>query len=331
VKAAIVDAPGSEPRLGQVSLSARSPGQTLVEVLAAPLNRLDLLIASGTFHSARHEAPYVPGAEFVGTVLESESVPVGALVYGECHPSPEAPGALAERVIVADSDVLPLPASVDPVQEAAIGNVGVAAYLPLVQNARLRTGDTVLVLGATGAVGQLAVQVAHLRGADRVIGIGRDPASLAGLVDLGADAVVELHPDETVNELASRLAAVANAVDVVFDGLYGLPLEAALQVCARGARIVNVGHLAGPDAVIPAGTLRGKQLTLSGFAGLHTSLQDKREALEWLWAAQARGELRLNIRAFSFEELPDAWRAQAGSPHGKAVLVPESRRERRRS
>jgi NADPH:quinone reductase-like Zn-dependent oxidoreductase len=325
VRAAVVDAPGAQPRLGSLVLPPRTAGTTLVAVAAAPLNPLDLLIASGSFHSARHDAPYVPGSECTGVVLESDEHAPGTRVYAECHASPAVPGAFATQVLVPDEDVLPLPDGIDPVLAAAVGNSGTAAYLPLVRDAGLRPGETVLVLGATGAVGQLAVQVARGAGAGRVVGVGRNPAALEHLLALGADAVVQLHPQESRDDLVARMRAAAGPVDVVLDGVYGPPLEAALQVCAPRARLVNVGNLAGPTAEVPAGLLRGKQLTLSGFAGLHVPLRDKQPALTWLWAAASRGELRLETRVFPLDDLPAAWRAQATSPHAKCVVVPDER------
>jgi NADPH:quinone reductase-like Zn-dependent oxidoreductase len=321
VQAAIVDRPGAQPRVGSVQLPLRASGTTLVAVVGAPLNPLDLLIASGSFHSARHEAPYVPGSECVGTVLASDGFPLGSFVYAECHAAPGFPGALGTHVIVDDDDVLPLPDGVDPVLAAAVGNSGVAAYLPLIRDAGLRAGEAVLVLGATGAVGQLAIQVAHLHGAGRVIGVGRDRAALERLLALGANGVVNLRPGESADELAARLLAVAGPVDIVLDGLFGVPLEAALRVCAPRARLLNIGNSAGPTAQLPAGVLRGKQLTLSGFAGLHTPLVEKRVALEWLWAKVSSGELRVDVKTFPLQELPSAWRDQAASPHAKYILT----------
>ncbi len=329
IPAAIVDAPGSEPRLGSVVLPPRTPGTTLVAVVAAPLNPLDLLIASGMFHSVRHEAAYVPGSECVGVVLDSDRYPPGSRVYAECHASPATPGAFATQVLIPDADLLPLPDGVDPVQAAAVGNSGTAAFMPLVDVAGLRPGETVLVLGATGAVGQLAVQVAHRRGAGRVVGVARDHVALERLLALGADAVVALRTDEDEDQLAARLLTAAGPVDVVLDGVYGMPLEAALQVCAPHARVVNIGNLAGATAQVPAGLLRGKQLTLSGFAGLHTPLEDKRAALTWLWTALAGGELQVEVHTFPLAELPAAWRAQAVSPHAKCVVLPEDARRPR--
>ena len=324
IRAAIVDAPGAEPRLGSVVLPVRSSGTTLLAVIAAPLNPLDLSIASGTFHSARHESPYTPGSECVGAVLESDRYLPGCLVYAECHASPATPGVFATHALISDEDLLPLPDGLDPVLAAAVGNSGTAAFIPLIEQARLLPGEKVLVLGATGAVGQLAVQVAHRSGAARVVGVGRDRAALQRLLGLGADAVVELHAEEGIEQLTARLLAAAGPVDVVFDGLFGAPLEAALRVCAQRARVVNVGNPAGATTQVPAGLLRGKQLTLFGFAGLHTPLRDKRAALTWLWSAVAHGELQIEVRTFPLEDVAAAWRAQSASPHGKCVILPDS-------
>lgn len=322
IQAAIIDGPGAEPRLGSITLPPRTSGTTLLAVTAAPLNPLDLVIASGTFHSVRHEAPYVPGSECVGTVLASDTYVPGTLVYAECHASPSAPGTFSQQVCVADENLLPLPDGLDPLLAAAVGNSGTAAFLPLVERAALQPGETVMVLGATGAVGQLAIQVAHRHGAGRVVAVARDRAALRRLLTLGADAVIDLRAEENSEGLAARMLAAAGPVDVVLDGLYGTPLEAAVQVCAPRARLVNIGNPAGATAQIPAGLLRGKQLTLSGFAGLHTPLSDKRTALTWLWSAASRGDLQIEVRTFALDEISAAWRTQAQSPHAKCVIVP---------
>jgi NADPH2:quinone reductase len=322
IRAAVIDAPGCAPRVGLADVSPHVAGTTLLEVSAAPLNPLDLLIASGNFHSARHETAYVPGSECVGTVIQSDLYAPGTIVYAECHASPATPGAIAERVRVRNDDVIVLPDGVAPEEAAAIGNSGVAAYLPLIDVAAMKAGEIVLVLGATGAVGQLAVQIAHLRGAGRVIGVARDRDALDRLGALGADAVVALDDGESVDELAARIRDASGPVDVILDCLYGHPLEAALQACAQRARVVNVGHSAGAVAAIPAGLLRGRQITMSGFAGVHVSLRDKRTALAWLWGALGEGKLTVAVNAIPLDALPAAWESQATSPHAKYVVVP---------
>ncbi len=255
----------------------------------------------------------------------------GALVYAKCHASPARPGACSTRVLVDDENILLLPDKLNSIQAAAIGNSGVAAYMPLVETAGIRPGDNVLILGATGAVGQIAVQIAKAKGAALVVGVGRDRAVLEHLKSLGADAVVELRTGAEAVELTARLRDMTTGgVNVILDGLYGMSLEAALPVCASQARVVNIGHSAGATASIPAGILRGKQLALFGFAGLHTPLKDKQPVLSWLWAALKEGTLRVNVETVLLEDLPEALRAQATSPHAKIVVLPSQTRESRR-
>ncbi|MFC7485649.1 quinone oxidoreductase family protein [Knoellia sp. CPCC 206453] len=320
--AAVVESAGAEPTLRTIELPTRRTGTSVVAVVAAPLNPLDLLIASGTFHSVRHEGPYVPGSECVGVVVESDTHPVGTTVYAECHASPTSPGPLASHVLVADEDLLALPEGTDPVLGAAVGNSGTAAFMPLVEVAGLQPGETVLVLGATGAVGQFAVQIAHARGAGRVVGVARDQAALDKLLNLGADAVVALDPEDGLEDLGARLAEAAGPVDVVLDGLFGGPLEAALRACGPRARVVNIGNVAGGEIALPAGLLRGRQLSVSGFAGLHTPLAQKAAALAWLWGALTTGHLHVPVRTFRLDQVASAWRVQATSPHAKCVILP---------
>ena len=256
-----------------------------------------------------------PGSECVGRGAQSDRYARGTWVYAD-HASPSTPGALAARVLVADEDLLPLPETVDPLPAAAVGNSGVAAFLPLVEMGRLRAGETALVLGATGAVGELAIQVARLRGAGRVVGAGRDAIALERVRTLGADATVRLRAGQDEEELAARLLAAAGPVDVILDAVYGAPLQAALRVCAaRGRRQCRQPRR--PDR---GGTGRApprQAVFLSGYAGLHTPLSEKREALRWLWTALTAGDLKVEIQPFSLDEVAAAWSKQAKvrTPH----------------
>jgi NADPH:quinone reductase len=322
VVAAIIDGPGAPPHLGTVGLPALTPGHSVLRVLAAPLNPLDLLIASGTFHSARYEQPYVPGSECVGVVVRSQRHALGTQVYAQCQAGPHRPGSLATHLVVRDDEIVALPHGLDAVTAAAVGNSGVAAYVPLIETAGLRAGETVLILGATGAVGQLAVQIARSRGAAKVVGVGRNQSALDRLLRLGADAVVALLPGESEHDLAVRLSDAAGPVDVLLDGLYGVPLQAALQCCAPHSRVVNIGNPCGPTAVLPAGLLRSKQLTLSGFAGLHMSMKAKQSALGWLWRQLVDAAIEVDVRISALRDITATWSVQQSSPHAKCVVVP---------
>jgi len=322
VVAAIINGPGAPPHLGTVGLPALTPGHSVLRVLAAPLNPLDLLIASGTFHSARHEQPYVPGSECVGVVVRSQRHALGTHVYAQCQAGPDRPGSLATHLVVQDDEIVALPHGMDAVTAAAVGNSGVAAYVPLIETAGLQAGETVLILGATGAVGQLAVQIARSRGAAKVVGVGRNQSALDRLLQLGADAVVALLPGESEDDLAVRLSDAAGPVDVLLDGLYGVPLQAALQCCAPHGRVVNIGNPSGPTAVLSAGLLRSKQLTLSGFAGLHMSMKAKQGALGWLWRQVIDAAIELDVRTSALRDIAAAWSVQQCSPHAKCVVIP---------
>lgn len=322
VMAAVIVGPGVEPRVGRIALPPRKHGTSLVSVLAAPLNPLDLLIASGNFHSVRHETAYTPGSECVGVVLESDRFPAGTRVYGVSRPSPNTPGTFAARTLMTDEDLLELPGEIDPVVAAAVGNSGIAAYLPLIEDAGLRAGDNVLILGATGAVGQIAIQLARRKGAGRIVAVARNGQALQRLLSLGADDIVEIRTGESAADLAARMRMACKSVDVVLDALFGVPLEAALEVCAPRARVVNIGNMAGEVAAIPAGLLRGRQITISGFAGIHISLQAKRAGLKWLWEAIARDELNLPVTTYPLAQFATAWQDQQASPYGKCVIVP---------
>ena len=325
MRAVVIEEPGASPRVRSVVMPARSQGQTLIKVVAAALNPLDLGMAAGLVPQARHEQPYVPGVECVGVVQESERFEIGTLVYAEAHPSPARPGTFASYLAASDDDIVTVPGGVDldPRQAVAVGNAGVAAFLPLIDRAGLRAGESVLVLGATGMVGQLAVQIAKAHGAGRVVAVGRDEDMLKRTRQLGADATVRLVDGETAAELAHRLGTAVGSQppNVVLDAIYGTAFEAALQVCAPGARIVNVGNFGGDTVVVPAALLRGRQLTIGGFASFLTPLPAKRRALDWEWGALAEGELEIEVAEFAVDDIAEAWQAQAHSPHAKIVIT----------
>lgn len=226
----------------------------MLEVCAAAVNPFDVMASSGRFYAKPGPLPVVVGLDGIGRKAH------GRRVYFEAT----APyGAAAERTLVEPHSIIDVPDGLDHAVGAALGNAGLAAWLSLAWRAELAAGETVLVLGATGTAGRLAVQVAKLLGAGRVIAAGRNLARLRGVAELGADACVALGADDAE---AALHEAVGSGVDVVIDFLWGAHAALALQTTAPDARFIQVGNAAGLDAAIPAGVVRSKSVGILGYA-----------------------------------------------------------------
>jgi len=172
-------------------------------------------------------------------------------------------GALAERAAVAEERLIPIGDEVLHELAVAFGIAGIAGWLSVTQRGRVGPGDRVLVLGATGAVGLVAVQAARLAGAERVVAAGRRPERLARTRELGADATVQLTDDFAA---AAKEACGGEGATVIVDLLWGPPLQTALEAAAPGARVVHIGQSAAPEATLASAAVRGKQLDILGFS-----------------------------------------------------------------
>ena len=182
----------------------------------------------------------------------------------------------AVRRMVPRAFVFPVPAALNDESAAALPNPGMSAWLSLTYRAKLMSGESVLILGATGVTGRLAVRLAKLLGAGRVVGAGRNPEGLRSLLQLGADATIRLDtPDNELRESFLREAG-ASVFQVVIDYLWGHPTEVFLSAitsktfAAIGTetRLVQVGETAGPNIAFPAVVLRSTALTVLGTAGI---------------------------------------------------------------
>ena len=191
MRAAVVREVGATPELAELPDPKRGDGEALVQVRAAALNPIDLATASGRFYAGPPHVPYAPGREGVGLVLEADTVAPGVRVRFERDVGYGANGSLAELIVVDEAALVPLPDEADDAVAAALGIAGLAAWLALAK-ADVPKGGTVLVLGATGAVGQVAVQGAKLLGAGTVIAAARNADALERTRELGADALVPL-------------------------------------------------------------------------------------------------------------------------------------------
>jgi len=298
---------GRPPALAEREL----PGDELVlRTLAVAYNPVDIAIGSGRFYAGHPPLPYVPGIEAVGTVGDR-------LVYAQGSGRGIArDGFTAEQVAVDEADLIDLPAGTDPALAVALGTAGVAGWLATTRRAGVGAGDRVVVLGASGAVGAVAVQAARRAGAETVVAVGRDEGRLSRLH--GADAVVRLGDD--AGFVDSVVAAAGGAPTVVVDMLWGPPLAALLGAVAPGARVVNVGASAGADATLPSAAVRGKQLAILGYSNFAVPRDVFVAGYQELVSVAAAGELALAIERFGLDDVAAAW-AAATSGAAKAVVV----------
>ena len=317
MRAAVVEAIGSPPAVGDVDEPALDAGSALVAVEAVPLNPVEIRVAAGR-HPREAQVPYVPGVEGVGRVVESSRIPPGRRVRFESAALPGfgANGTLAERAAVPEESLAVLPDEAPADLAAALGVVGITALLAI-ERAAPAGGERVLVLGATGAVGQLAVQLAKLLGAGRVVGAGRNAERLPHILDLGADAVVELGAGDLS---AAFENAAGGPLDIVIDALWGEPAMAALRVLAPEGRLVNVGQPAGTDVRIPLELVRNRQGAIHAISSGWTALQRKASLYDRLLDYALSGHLTVDREVVPFDDVATAWQRQDSSPGRKLVI-----------
>jgi NADPH2:quinone reductase len=230
-------------------------------------------------------------------------------------------GSMAERALAKEEALFEIADDLDDVTAAALGNTGLGAWLALGWRSGLERGDTVLVLGAGGAVGTVAVQAAKLLGAGRVVAAGRAGVRLERQLDRGADAVVAL--DEEDDLPAAFRRAAGGDLDVVIDTLWGEPALAAIQAAGRRCRHVQVGQLAGLDVTLAAPAVRSVSLDLRGFSVAHPPPEVRRAGYLELTRHVAAGDVRIDLEALPLEQVGTAWSRQQKAQGGaKLVLVP---------
>ncbi|ROO61829.1 NADPH:quinone reductase-like Zn-dependent oxidoreductase [Micromonospora sp. Llam0] len=315
--AAVLTGYGEPPTVQRRPRPTPATGQVLVRVSAAPITPLDLLCASGGSYLGPPALPYVPGVQGVGTLADGSGVwfPTHAgLAPGD--------GGLAGYAAVAVADLVPLPDGVDHRLIAALGYSAVAAWSALTLRGGLRPGEDVLILGASGTVGQAGVQIARLVGARRITAAARSAAAAERLRALGADAVVPLRADDDVPGLADRLREAAGGpVDLVLDPLFGVPAAAALRVLRPGGRLVNLGSSAGATAPIDSATLRGGSLRVLGYTNNELTGQQRAAALVAIAGHAHAGRLTVDHQVRPLDEVAAAWQAQADGTAGARIVV----------
>jgi NADPH:quinone reductase-like Zn-dependent oxidoreductase len=267
MKAAVVHAFHVPPRYTSFADPVALEGEVVVNISAAGLHRIVKSLADGTHYASGEMLPLIPGVDGVGRLED------GTRVYFGMSRPPF--GTFAECSVTVRSMCLPIPGALDDVTVAAMMNPGMSSWAALLR-AQFVAGESLLILGATGVSGQLAVQVAKRLGARRVVAAGRNPQALEELGQLGADAVVTLNQGREAVVSSLRSEWVKDRFDIVLDYVWGNPAEYLLEAISqkgRGSsriRFVQVGASAGPTIALPAATLRsgGLELLGSGFGSV---------------------------------------------------------------
>ncbi|HEY1703896.1 MAG TPA: zinc-binding alcohol dehydrogenase family protein [Trebonia sp.] len=321
MKAAVVTSYGEPPRYADFPLPATlGEHEMIVDVLAAGLHRVVRSRASGAHYSADGTLPFVPGIDGVGRD------PGGRLRYFIQQDS--TLGTMAEQTVIDTRRSVVLPDGTDPVAVAAAVNPAMSSWLALRYRAGFTAGQDVLILGATGSAGRMAVAAAQMQGARRIIAAGRDPQRLAALTEFGAGTRVSLagSPDEA----AERLASAAADVDVVLDYLWGEPAAAAITalITARPDRgkplsWVQIGSVAGATAAVPSAALRSAKFRITGSGIGSVTAPEIIAELPGLAAAITSGSLRAEARPVPLADVESAWTEPADTIR-RTVITPRS-------
>jgi NADPH2:quinone reductase len=226
---------------------------------------------------------------------------------------------LAERSAAPADLGIPLPDAVSDEIAAACGIAGMAGWMPVAWRAPVRTDDRVLVLGATGTVGLVAVQAAKLLGAAHVVAAGRNPERLRRAVELGADATVSLEEDDLVTAFTE--VAGGDGATYIVDTLWGPPAVAAIQAAAPGWRLVQIGQSAGAEATLASAGIRGKMGELYGYLDFAVPTNEFREQYLRLVSHAAAGEIVFDIETYALERVAEAWERQAVGANRKLVVT----------
>lgn len=322
VSAAVLRRHGAAPEVEQRGAVEAARGEVVVEVAAAPITPLDVLCASGTSYFGPPELPYVPGVQGVGTVRSADGLAAGTPVwFATSAGMAPGDGSLATVVRVPATDVVALEHEVAPTLVAALGLSAVAAERSLLGRGALRAGETVVVLGAGGVVGQVAVQLAVLHGAARVVAACRSEAAAERAVRCGAAAVVRLDTDD-VTALSSRFVeACEGSADLVVDPLFGAPASAAALALSPGGRLVNLGSSAGATAVLDSAALRSRSLSVLGYTNNALTADERQQSLHAVVAHASRGELAVDHEVVPLSAVAQAWTRQAEGRAAHRIVV----------
>lgn len=318
MNAAVVESFDRPPRYTAFADPEPNGDEVHITVAAAGLHPIVKALAQGTHYGSTGRLPFIPGVDGVGRMPDGTRV-----LFGSTHPPY---GTFAERSLARPGVCTPIPATLDDATIAAMMNPGMSAWGALEHRAHLAAGESVLILGATGSAGHMAVQIARRFGARRIVAVGRNPEALEEAKDLGADTTISLQQEHEALVSAFR-AELANGIDVVLDYLWGAPAEALLAAIvqkgldhdAARIRYIQIGNSAGPNVTLPAAVLRSSGLELLGSGFGSVSMDKIFASLRAILQSATQQPFRMKLRTIPLRDVEKFWNA---AEEARLVFVP---------
>jgi NADPH:quinone reductase-like Zn-dependent oxidoreductase len=308
MNAAVVESFDQPPRYTNFADPTPAADEVLVTVTAAGLHPIVKALAKGAHYGSTGQLPLIPGVDGVGRTPDGTRV-----LFGSSRPPY---GTFAERSVTRPGLCTPVPEVLDDATVAAMVNPGMSAWAALEHRAQFAAGESVLILGATGSAGQIAVQIARRFGARRIVAAGRNLRALEEAASLGADATISLHQDHDALVGAFR-AELANGIDVVLDYVWAAPAEALLAAvtlkglshAAPRLRYVQIGNSAGANITLPAAVLRSSGLELLGSGFGSVSMDRIFASLRAILEEAARNPFQLKFTTVPLRDVEKLWNA----------------------
>ena len=319
MNAAVVTSFDDPPRYQQFEVPQPSRNdEVLVDVLAVGLHPRVRSGAAGAHYTSTRTLPMIPGIDGVG------QRPDGRRIYFVA--ADDVIGTMADQALVDGRRAIELPDDADVAKLAAAMNPAMSSWVALRRRVPIEPGQEVLILGATGNAGAMAVQVAKRLGAGRVVGAGRDAGRLQALTSLGADDIVQLTGDE--HATGDALAAAAADCDIVVDYLWGAPAQRAMSALltarsdrSRAMNWIQIGAIAGPTIELPSVALRSTNLRVQGSGQGAVSPEVYRAELPSLVDEISTGTIVVNAHTWPLADVETAW-TEKDPPGERIVLIP---------
>lgn len=317
MKAAIVVEAGKAPIYGDFKDPMPAPGKSLIRVTASSISHVTKSRASGSHYSSEGGLPFIPGIDGIGTTEDGERV---------YFLLPENPyGGMAEICIVEDRHRFAIPDSLGDDAAAGMAIPGMSSWAALVERANLRAGETVLINGATGTSGRLAIQIAKYLGAKKVIATGRQTSAFDDLRLLGADVTIPLMQERDALEKAFK-NEFHQGIDIVLDYLWGMSAETLVIAAAKAGpegvpiRYVEIGSISGTNITLPSAALRSSALQLMGSGIGSIPLPRLLSAIRGVLEAAPSAGFKIATEPVPLADVTKAW--AAAETDSRIVLRP---------